>query len=405
MRTALIALGSNLGDRQGHLEGAVAALRRHQELKVEAVSRWWETAPVGGPPGQGPYLNGATRLTTTLTPPALLAVLLAIERQAGRERRVPLGPRTLDLDLLAMDDLVLQEAELTLPHPRFHRRRFVLGPLVEVAPTFVHPVQRRTVSELLADLGTLTLLGRRALVTGSSSGIGRAVALKLAALGADVAIHAGRSAEKAEGVAALARQAGSRADVFLQNLAAPDDLEPWVVRAWEQWHGFDIWVNNAGADILTGAQRQLGFSAKLAELIAVDVRATLLLSRAVGRRMQAARLPGVIINVGWDQADTGMEGDSGELFGAVKAAVHGATKSLARSLAPDVRVNAVAPGWIRTAWGEAAPPAWQQRAVAEAPLARWGLPEDVAGAVAWLAGPDASFITGQIIRVNGGAVR
>jgi NAD(P)-dependent dehydrogenase (short-subunit alcohol dehydrogenase family) len=121
--------------------------------------------------------------------------------------------------------------------------------------------------------------------------------------------------------------------------------------------------------------------------------------------MQSGGRGGVIINVGWDQAETGMEGDSGELFGAVKAAVHGATKSLARSLAPKVRVNAVAPGWIRTAWGESAPPAWQQRAITEAPLGRWGQPEDVAGAVAWLAGPDASFITGQIIRVNGGAVR
>ena len=136
----------------------------------------------------------------------------------------------------------------------------------------------------------------------------------------------------------------------------------------------------------------------------MDVKATMRLSRDVGARMKA-RGRGAILTVGWDQAETGMEGDSGQLFAAVKGAVTCFTRSLALSLAPEVRVNCLAPGWIRTAWGETASAAWQERVRRETPLGVWGLPEDVAAAAAWLASPAAAFMTGQTIRLNGGAVR
>src|SRR5438552_14725894 len=93
---------------------------------------------------------------------------------------------------------------------------------------------------------------------------------------------------------------------------------------------------------------------------------------------------GVILNIGWDQAETGMAGDSGQLFGACKGAVMAFSKSLALSLAPEVRVNCLAPGWIRTAWGEQASAAWQCRVLAETPLNRWGTPDDVAQTAVWL---------------------
>ena len=109
--------------------------------------------------------------------------------------------------------------------------------------------------------------------------------------------------------------------------------------------------------------------------------------------------------MGWDQAETGMEGDSGQLFTAAKGAVAAFTRSLALSLAPAVRVNCLAPGWVRTAWGEGASERWQERVLRETPLRRWGTPEDVAGAARWLASPAAAYVTGQVIRVNGGAVR
>ncbi len=136
----------------------------------------------------------------------------------------------------------------------------------------------------------------------------------------------------------------------------------------------------------------------------MDVRATVCLSRLAGARMKQ-RGHGVLLNMGWDQAETGMEGDSGELFALTKGAVICFTRSLAKTLAPEVRVNCLAPGWIRTAWGEQASQSWQERVRRETPLLRWGTTEDVAHAARWLAGPAAAFITGQTLRINGGAVR
>lgn len=248
------------------------------------------------------------------------------------------------------------------------------------------------------------LTGQRAVVTGSSSGIGRAIALELAAASADVVIHCARSREKAQAVADLARSHGVRAIVCpadLRDAAACDRL---VEDAWRTLAGCDIWINNAGADTLTGEAARWPFERKLDELFAVDVRATIRLSRAVGDRMRSTG-GGVILNMGWDQAETGMEGDSGQLFGAAKAAIMAFTKSLAVTLAPTVRVNCLAPGWIKTAWGDRASQSWQERAVHEAPLGRWGMPEDVARVARFLCSDAAAFITGQVVRINGGAVR
>jgi len=126
------------------------------------------------------------------------------------------------------------------------------------------------------------------------------------------------------------------------------------------------------------------------------------LARAIGALMKE-RGEGVILNMGWDQAESGMAGDSGELFAAAKGAVMAFTRSLARSLAPSVRVNCLAPGWIKTKWGEQASQYWQDRAVGESLLARWGTPEDVARVARFFASPAAAFITGQTIAINGGS--
>src|SRR5262249_21329848 len=158
---------------------------------------------------------------------------------------------------------------------------------------------------------------------------------------------------------------------------------------------------NAGADTLTGPVATWTFEQKLDALLSVDVRSTMLLGRAFGDRMRQ-RGHGIILTLGWDQAETGMEGDSGQLFAAAKAAVMAFTKSLALSLAPAVRVNCIAPGWIKTAWGEKASAVWQERAIRETPLGRWGTPEDVGAVAVWLASSAAAFLTGQVIRVNGG---
>jgi len=136
---AYVALGSNLGDRAAQLAAAIAALRAPPEIRVEAVSTVYETAPVGPPP-QGPYLNAVVHLRTQLAPRALLARLLEIERAAGRVRDgARWSARSLDLDLLLYDTLVLDEPGLCIPHPRLHERTFVLAPLCELAPRLVHP--------------------------------------------------------------------------------------------------------------------------------------------------------------------------------------------------------------------------------------------------------------------------
>ena len=153
-RTAYSATGANLGDRAGTLAAAAERLGATDGVTVTAVSALMETAPVGGPADQPGYLNGAVAAETTLTPERLLAELQSIEREFGRDREVEArwGPRTCDLDILLMDDVVMDTPELTIPHPRLHERAFVLGPLAELAPAARHPVLNRTIAELLAEL-------------------------------------------------------------------------------------------------------------------------------------------------------------------------------------------------------------------------------------------------------------
>ena len=150
-RVAYLSLGSNLGDRAANLATAVEHLRALG--RVSRISSWYETEPVEVTE-QPWFLNGVVELQTELTPVVLLSNLLQIERAMGRVRNQPKGPRSIDIDLLLYDDETVNTPELTVPHAAMHERRFVLVPLVEIAPEAVHPVLRKPAWKLLEMLSS-----------------------------------------------------------------------------------------------------------------------------------------------------------------------------------------------------------------------------------------------------------
>ncbi len=247
--------------------------------------------------------------------------------------------------------------------------------------------------------------GTTAVVTGASSGIGRAIAIELACRGVDkMVVHFRQNEAGADQTAATLAELGCQATTIAADFNSADEIENLVQRSWQTLGSVQTWVNNAGADVLTGAAAHFSFDDKLRRLLDVDVVGTIVLSRHVSARMlgqSSTSIPSICF-IGWDQAIRGMEGDAGQMFGPVKAAVLAYAKSLAQSLAPKVRVNVVAPGWIQTAWGQSTGDYWDGRAKAQALMGRWGQPEDVAAAVVFAADPANTFLTGQVIDVNGG---
>lgn len=150
---AFLGLGSNLGDRRAHLEAAVEALRAGGD--VVAVSPVYETEPVGGPDGQGPYLNCVVELSTADGPRQLLERCRALEAAAGRVRTVRHGPRTLDADVVWVEGAEVDDPDLCVPHPRMWERRFVLAPLADLAPDLVGPEQLARAGGRVGRLGML----------------------------------------------------------------------------------------------------------------------------------------------------------------------------------------------------------------------------------------------------------
>jgi len=247
------------------------------------------------------------------------------------------------------------------------------------------------------------LLGQVAVVTGASRGIGRAIALALAGEGARVVVNYRESRERAESVVTEIRTAGGYAQATQADVSQTRDVDrlvQWTLASLGRIH---LWVNNAGADILTGEARTWPAERKWDQVMAVDLKGTWLCSRAAAEAMRGDG-GGAIVNLSWDHVAHGMGNPTAVIYAAAKGGVAALSRSLAREFAPAVRVNVVAPGWIRTEWLDGASVEIQERVKDATPLGRSGTPEDVAGAVAFLASPEAAFITGQTLLVNGGVV-
>jgi 2-amino-4-hydroxy-6-hydroxymethyldihydropteridine diphosphokinase len=152
--TAYIALGSNVGDREATLRRALMLMETTCDIQVVRISHFVQTDPVGGPSGQEKYLNGVAQIVTGLSPHELLAELRQVEWALGRDRQEEQrwGPRTCDLDILLMGEVVIDTPDLTIPHPRMHERLFVLEPLDEIAPEAMHPVLKVSARDLLTRL-------------------------------------------------------------------------------------------------------------------------------------------------------------------------------------------------------------------------------------------------------------
>lgn len=250
------------------------------------------------------------------------------------------------------------------------------------------------------------LKNKTAVVTGASTGIGRAIARLFAAQGARVGINYNRSGDEAVKLAGQIEHDGGSAFVVQADVSRAQEVDRMVDEALGQLGGrIDIWANIAGADILTGEGAVLDDRDKLSRLIDVDLRGTIYCCWRVAPVMQAQQGGGVILNMSWDLALQGMEGRNPEMFAAVKAGVMGFSKCLARSFAPQVRVNDLAPGWIETAFAQGEMREdYYRSVVAKTPLQRFGSPEDVAWAALYMASDEAAFITGQTLKINGGLV-
>lgn len=244
------------------------------------------------------------------------------------------------------------------------------------------------------------LKGRVALVTGSSGAIGGAIARRLGAAGARVACHFNGSEARAEAVADSVRGGGSESFTVRADVTQSQDVDAMVKQVLDRWGSVDILVNNAGItrDTLLVRLEEADWDA----VLATNLKSAYLCCRAVSRSMMRQRY-GRIVNVG---SVVGLAGNAGQAnYAAAKAGMIGLTRSVARELASrGVTANVVAPGFIDAGMTEGLSDELRQKAQAVIPLARFGSPEDVAEATAFLCSDAAGYITGQVLQVDGGMV-
>ena len=248
-----------------------------------------------------------------------------------------------------------------------------------------------------------SLSQKTALVTGASGGIGHATARLFARSGTDLILHGHTNRKSLESLAAELK--ANHPDVVISTVYADLTLDAEQDRLIEDVSNLcsapDILVLAAGIDLMSAAMKHLSFGERLAKLWQVDVVSAIRIARFFGNHMKD-RCQGTIVFFGWDGVEHGMAGETAQLYATAKGAVQSFSRSLARSLAPEVRVNCVAPGWIKTTWGETASHITDNRVATESLAQRWGTADEVAVVVRFLVSDAAAYINNQTIRINGG---
>jgi 3-oxoacyl-[acyl-carrier protein] reductase len=243
---------------------------------------------------------------------------------------------------------------------------------------------------------------KTAVITGASGGIGRATARLLAGTGVDLILHGHANRSSLESLVAELKSQHPEVNttVVYADLSQEMEQEQFIQAVSSICPSPDILVLAAGCDLMNPAIKYLLFDERLARLWQVDVVSAMRLSRFFGERMKATA--GAIVFFGWDGVEYGMAGETAQLYTMAKGAVQGFSRSLAKSLAPKVRINCIAPGCIKTTWGETASSATDERVAAESLAQRWGTAEEIAEIVRFLVSDAAAYINNQTLHVNGG---
>jgi len=242
---------------------------------------------------------------------------------------------------------------------------------------------------------------RTVVITGAGRGIGRTLALGFAAQGARVLVHYAHSKQQAEEVVRQIIATGGQANLVQADLSKPEEITRFVNDTHTLCDHIDVWINNAGASANSQETRGMSEVEIFERMMNVDVLGTWRCCREIEPYMHDG---GCILTTGWDGALSGIAGLPGQLYAMSKGAIISLTRCLAVEYAPRIRVNCIVPGHIENDWSQSLSTGSRQNIIRQVPMQRWGTREDVLGAALFLASPTASFITGQVLLVNGGEV-